>query len=42
MNMWEGKPDTVVDTPDDTIAAKFHEAFAEPVSHTRWEAMRGL
>lgn len=29
-------------TPDDGIVHKFHQAFAEPVSSTKWAAMREL
>jgi hypothetical protein len=32
----------VSNTPDDKIASKFHEAFAEPLSSSRREAMQVL
>jgi hypothetical protein len=43
VNKWERRPaNAVTDTPDETIAIKFHEAFAEPVSPWKWEAMHEL
>jgi hypothetical protein len=43
VNKWERRPANVVtDTPDETIAVKFHEVFAEPVPPWKWEAMHEL
>jgi hypothetical protein len=43
VNKWERRPDNAVtDTPDDKIADKFHETFAEPLSPYKWEALREL
>jgi len=43
VNKWERRPDNAVnDTPNDTIAVKFHETFDGPVSPRKWEAMGEL
>lgn len=42
-NKWAGLPEDVVsNTPDATVAVKFHEAFTEPLSSSKREAMREL
>ncbi|KAK8458054.1 hypothetical protein SEVIR_3G293402v4 [Setaria viridis] len=41
MNKWAGRPEgAVTNTPDDMIATKFHEAFANAHPSSRREAMR--
>lgn len=43
VNKWEHRPDdTVTDIPDSTIASKFHEMFAEPISSDTREATHEL
>jgi hypothetical protein len=43
VNKWEGRPDDVVtNTPDASIAVKFHAAFGGPVSTRKREYMREL
>lgn len=43
VNKWEHRPDdAVTDIPDGTVAVKFHETFAEPLSLDTREAMREL
>jgi hypothetical protein len=43
VNKWERRSNnTVIDTPDDKIADKFHKTFAEPLSPYKREAMREL
>jgi len=43
VNKWERRPDNAVtDTPDNKVADKFHETFAEPLSPYKQEALREL
>jgi hypothetical protein len=42
LSKWTREPARVSQTADPTVAAKFHETFAEPLSASKWGALSEL